>query len=135
VVNLKIPPLRERREDIAVLAEHFLERVQRETGVSHSFSDDAIRLMTGVRLAGQCARAAACDRARLRDVVGAILHTVDLPTQLQDFRMHIAVDLSAAGAGEGVGNGHASPGAASSPSRIWRSRRSWGPSGSCRETS
>ena len=30
VVNLKIPPLRERRADIPVLAEYFLERVQRE---------------------------------------------------------------------------------------------------------
>ena len=36
VVNLKIPPLRERREDIALLAEFFLERVQRESGKLHT---------------------------------------------------------------------------------------------------
>ncbi len=42
---------------------------------------------------------------------GPIIHMVDLPTQLQDFRMHKqAADLSAAGAGEGAGNGRASPG-------------------------
>ena len=41
VVNLKLPALRERRQDIAVLAEHFLERKRRESGVSHTFSEDA----------------------------------------------------------------------------------------------
>src|SRR5208283_1985923 len=41
VVNLKIPPLRERKADVAVLAEYFLERVQRETGKMHRFSEDA----------------------------------------------------------------------------------------------
>jgi len=31
VVNLEIPPLRDRREDIALLAEYFLERERRES--------------------------------------------------------------------------------------------------------
>ena len=32
VVNLRIPALRDRREDIGLLAMHFLERIQKETG-------------------------------------------------------------------------------------------------------
>jgi len=46
VVDLKLPPLHERQGDIAVLAAHFLERIHRETGTLHVFSEDAIRLMT-----------------------------------------------------------------------------------------
>ena len=46
VVNLKIPPLRTRREDIPVLAMHFLERLERETGIAYELSDEALRTMT-----------------------------------------------------------------------------------------
>src|SRR6201989_3046956 len=42
VVNLRIPPLRDRREDIPALAMHFLERMQRESGVERSFSDTTL---------------------------------------------------------------------------------------------
>jgi two-component system response regulator HydG len=88
VVSLKIPPLRERREDIPVLAEFFLERVQRESGKAHSFSEDAVRLMTeydwpdnGHELQHAVERACAMS-------FGPVLHMADLPTRLQDFRAH-----------------------------------------------
>ena len=42
VVSLRIPPLRERGDDVALLAEHFLERLRRESGVHYSFSPDAM---------------------------------------------------------------------------------------------
>ncbi len=45
VVNLKIPPLRDRREDIPLFAEYFLERVQKESGKPHRFSEESLRLM------------------------------------------------------------------------------------------
>ena len=45
IVNLRIPPLRDRKEDIPILAHHFLERFCREKGVVRSFSDDALRAM------------------------------------------------------------------------------------------
>jgi DNA-binding NtrC family response regulator len=45
VVNLRIPPLRERKQDIPLLAAHFLERMARETGTPHTFSDDALRTL------------------------------------------------------------------------------------------
>ena len=34
VVNLRIPPLRDRREDIPMLAAHFLDRMSRENAVT-----------------------------------------------------------------------------------------------------
>src|ERR1039457_614361 len=46
VLSLKIPPLRDRREDIALLAEYFLERIRLESGTPHSFSENELRLMT-----------------------------------------------------------------------------------------
>ena len=45
VVNLRIPPLRERKQDIPLLAAHFLERMSRETGTTHTLSDDALRTL------------------------------------------------------------------------------------------
>jgi len=47
VVMLRVPPLRERKEDIPLLAEHFLERANARSGRPHKLSPSAIdRLMT-----------------------------------------------------------------------------------------
>jgi DNA-binding NtrC family response regulator len=111
VVNLKIPPLRERRDDITVLAEHFLERVQRESGKVHRFSDDAMRLILDYDWPGNVRELQHAIERTCAMSSGPVLHTVDLPTQLQDFRMHRrgADGLAANGVGEGQSDG---PGAA-----------------------
>jgi DNA-binding NtrC family response regulator len=105
VVNLKLPSLRERREDIAVLAEHFLERVQRETGASHVFSEEALRLMTEYDWSGNVRELENAIERACSLSSGPVLHMADLPTQLQDFRMHRrdAELSSAAEAGDGPG--------------------------------
>ncbi len=41
VVNLRLPPLRTRREDILPLTAHFLERISRESGKRFTLNDDA----------------------------------------------------------------------------------------------
>jgi two-component system response regulator HydG len=106
VVNLKIPPLRERREDIAVLAEHFLERVQRETGKSHALSEDALRLMMEYDWPGNVRELQHAIERTCAMSSGPVLHTVDLPTQLQNFREHLReADALASNAAEGV-EGH-----------------------------
>ncbi len=45
VVNRRIPPPAERRGDIPLLAMHFLTRMEKETGVERTLSDDSLRLM------------------------------------------------------------------------------------------
>jgi two-component system response regulator HydG len=111
VVNLKIPPLRERRDDIAVLATHFLEQSHRETGVAHDFSDDALRLMTEYDWPGNVRELQHAIERACALSSGPVINMVDLPTQLQDFRMSKnAADLSAAGA-DRAGEGNASQGA------------------------
>jgi two-component system response regulator HydG len=47
VVPLRIPPLRERREDIPLLAAHFLERHNRRNGAARSFSPEALARLVG----------------------------------------------------------------------------------------
>ncbi len=88
VVNLKIPPLRDRRDDIAVLAVHFLERAQRESGKKHTLSDDALRLMMEYDWPGNVRELQNAVERTCAMSSGPVLHTVDLPTQLQDFRAH-----------------------------------------------
>jgi Nif-specific regulatory protein len=47
VVEIQIPPLRDRRSDIPILAEHFLSRFMRETGRKlHGFTPEAMRKLT-----------------------------------------------------------------------------------------
>ena len=86
VVNLRIPPLRDRREDIPVLAQHFLERSQRETGVLHTFSDDALHVMMGYSWPGNVRELENAIERACALSSGPVLHMGDMPTQLQDFR-------------------------------------------------
>jgi two-component system response regulator HydG len=88
VVNLKLPPLRERQEDIAPLAEHFLQRIERETGVPHSFSDEAIQLMTEYDWPGNVRELENAIERACSLSSGPVLRMIDLPTQLQEFQMH-----------------------------------------------
>jgi len=86
VVNLKLPPLRDRRNDIPVLAAHFLERMHRENGTSHVFSEEAIRLMTEYDWPGNVRELENAIERACALSSGPVLHMADLPTQLQDFR-------------------------------------------------
>jgi DNA-binding NtrC family response regulator len=53
VINIELPPLRERFADIPLLAKHFLERVCNESGKRvHGFSDEAMTAMQRYRWPG-----------------------------------------------------------------------------------
>jgi DNA-binding NtrC family response regulator len=87
VVNLRIPPLRERKQDIPLLAAHFLERMSRETGTTHTLSDDALRTLVEYEWPGNVRELEhSLDRACTLSS-GPVLHLGDLPTQLQNFHL------------------------------------------------
>jgi transcriptional regulator with PAS, ATPase and Fis domain len=45
VLSLRIPPLRERRQDIPLLAGHILERLSQTSGREYELSDDAMKAL------------------------------------------------------------------------------------------
>ena len=67
VVTVRLPPLRERREDVPILVAHFLAKIaRRERREQAALSPEALRLLTALRLAGQRARAGERHRSRGR---------------------------------------------------------------------
>ena len=89
VVNIRIPPLRERKSDIPLLAAHVLERMRREDGLVYTFSDDALRLMSEYDWPGNVRELEHAIERACALSSGPILHMADFPTQLQDHRHHI----------------------------------------------
>ncbi|MBB5316795.1 sigma-54 dependent transcriptional regulator [Tunturiibacter empetritectus] len=87
VVNLRIPPLRDRRDDIAVLATHFLKQMEKETGVVRSFSDSMLRTIAEYDWPGNVRELENAIERACALSSGPVLHLGDLPTQLQNFRM------------------------------------------------
>jgi DNA-binding NtrC family response regulator len=106
VVNLKIPPLRERRDDVAVLTEYFLERVERETGKAHRFSEDAMRLIMEYDWPGNVRELQHAIERTCAMSSGPLLHMVDLPTQLQNFIAHRRQEEQTGAEGSDTPDGH-----------------------------
>ncbi|RSL15514.1 two component Fis family sigma54 specific transcriptional regulator [Edaphobacter aggregans] len=112
VVNLRIPPLRDRRSDIPLLAMHFLEQMKKESGMAYEFSDDTLRVMGEYDWPGNVRELENAIERACALSSGPVLHMGDLPTQLQDFRMQRVptgygseTDAVAQVEGNGVGMG------------------------------
>jgi len=85
VLTLRVPPLRERKQDIPLLAGHVLERVARTTGVQRNFSDDALKLMLNYEWPGNVRELENCLERACALTSGPTIHIADLPTALQNF--------------------------------------------------
>ena len=83
VVNLRLPSLRDRREDIPLLAAHFLDRISREHGAKFTLSDEALRTMMRYDWPGNVRELENSVERACALSSGPILHLGDLPTQLQ----------------------------------------------------
>ena len=96
VVNLKIPPLRERREDIPLLATCFLARMEKQTNIERRFSDDSLQALSQYDWPGNVRELENAIERACALSSGPVLHMGDLPTQLQDYRLH-QIAVSSAG--------------------------------------
>jgi two-component system response regulator HydG len=87
VVNLKLPALRDRREDIPLLAAHFLDRISREKGQKFTLSDEALRSMMRYDWPGNVRELEHAVERACTMCSGQILYLGDLPTRLQNHEL------------------------------------------------
>jgi DNA-binding NtrC family response regulator len=83
VVNLRLPPMRDRREDIPLLAAHFLDRMSRDRGSKFTLSDEALRAMMLYDWPGNVREIEHAVERACALSSGPVLELGDLPTQLQ----------------------------------------------------
>ena len=82
VLSLRIPPLRERRQDIPLLVAHCLDRLARDTGSEKTISDDALKTLLNYDWPGNVRELENClERACALSSVNE-LQVRDLPSQV-----------------------------------------------------
>lgn len=81
VINLRLAPLRERREDIPALVQHFLARV----GGNYTLTAEAMEAMLTYDWPGNVRELENCIQHMVAINSGPLLHVADLPSNLQNF--------------------------------------------------
>jgi DNA-binding NtrC family response regulator len=83
VVQIKVPPLRERKTDIPILINSFLEKFSEANGKVRTISEDAIARMMAHDWPGNVRELENAIERAMALGSGPILHAGDLPTNLQ----------------------------------------------------
>jgi two-component system response regulator HydG len=96
VLSLRIPPLRERREDIPLLLAHFMERCTRASGQEKILSDDAIKVMLAYDWPGNVRELENCLERTCAFTSGPLIHVADLPSAIAGIQIPLPTN----------GNGH-----------------------------
>jgi DNA-binding NtrC family response regulator len=78
VLSLRIPPLRERRQDIPMLASHFLDRLSRSSGQERTLSDEAIKAMLAYDWPGNVRELENCLERACALTTGPMIHLGDV---------------------------------------------------------
>jgi DNA-binding NtrC family response regulator len=96
VLSLRIPSLRERRQDIPLLAAHFLERLSRNSEQERTLSDDALKAMLAYDWPGNVRELENCLERACAFTTGPMIHLGDLPREISQLERSTAA---------GIGNG------------------------------
>ncbi len=84
VVRISVPPLRERRSDIATLAEHFLRRYSEENGLpAVGFSDDSILMLQAHSFPGNVRELENMVERAVLMARGRVVMPIHFPTQTE----------------------------------------------------
>ncbi len=92
VLSLKIPGLRERRQDIPLLAGHFLDRLSRDGGRECTLSDAALKAMLAYDWPGNVRELENCLERACALNSGPEIHLTDLPSVVNGGNGHITID-------------------------------------------
>jgi DNA-binding NtrC family response regulator len=82
VLSLRIPALRERREDVPLLIAHFIERMTRTSGQNKSLSDTALKAMLAYDWPGNVRELENCLERTFAFTSGPMIHITDLPPEI-----------------------------------------------------
>jgi len=105
VLSLRIPALRERRQDIPLLIGHFLDRMTRSSGQEKILSDDALKAMLAYDWPGNVREMENCLERAYAFTSGTLIQTTDLPREVAN----LPVAEPSNGNGNGNGNGKIIP--------------------------
>jgi two-component system response regulator HydG len=86
VLSLRIPSLRERRQDIPILATHFLERQTRSSGNERTLSDDAMKALLAYDWPGNVRELENCLERACAFTTGPMIHLGDLPAAISQLQ-------------------------------------------------
>ncbi|HEX3103149.1 MAG TPA: sigma-54 dependent transcriptional regulator [Terriglobales bacterium] len=86
VLNVRLPALREHREDVPLLATQLLERISRTCGRSYSLSEEAMQALIDHDWPGNVRELENCIERCCAINSGPIIHTVDLPSHVRAAR-------------------------------------------------
>jgi two-component system response regulator HydG len=90
VLSLRIPSLRERRQDIPILASHFLERLSRNSEQERTLSDDAMKAMLAYDWPGNVRELENCLERACAFTTGPMIHLGDLPREISQLERSTA---------------------------------------------
>lgn len=96
IIQIPLPPLRERREDIPLLVAHFVEKLAAENNLPHkSFSSAALNYLTGYEWPGNIRQLENVVESCMVLVPGSTIDVEDLPAEIrdEDAQFKSAVDL------------------------------------------
>jgi two-component system response regulator HydG len=86
VLSLRIPSLKERRQDIPILGTHFLERQTLVSGNERTLSDEALKAMLAYDWPGNVRELENCLERACAFTTGPVIHVSDLPPAISQLQ-------------------------------------------------
>jgi DNA-binding NtrC family response regulator len=82
LLSVRVPPLREHRDDIPLLADHFLERMMHASGQKTTLSDHAVQAMLSHDWPGNVRELEHCLEHACAFASGPLIQVADLPPEI-----------------------------------------------------